>query len=53
MNIKNINNIVFYKKVVNGMEMKAACIFGKDGSNDCMVRHGVELVGENILKILD
>ena len=28
-------------------------LFGKDGANNGMVRHKVELVGENILKIVD
>ena len=30
--MNNIYNIVFYKKIVNGIEMKAALIYGKDGS---------------------
>ena len=28
-------------------------LFGKDGSNKGMVRHKVEPIGENILKIID
>jgi len=28
-------------------------LFGKDGDNAGMVRHKVELIGENILKIID
>lgn len=44
-------------KIIAGMTVRNKGLieelFGKDGSNDGMVRHGVELVGNNILKILD
>ncbi len=45
------------EKIVSGMTIRNKGLikelFGKDGANDGMVRHGVELVGENILKIVD
>ncbi|MCR4960568.1 MAG: hypothetical protein K6A74_03870 [Lachnospiraceae bacterium] len=45
------------EKVIAGMTIRNKGIieelFGKDGSNDGMVRHGVELAGDCILKILD
>ena len=44
-------------KEVQGMTVRNKGIveelFGKDGSNNGMVRHGVELVDDNILKIID
>ena len=44
-------------KVIAGMTVRNKGIieelFGKDGSNDGMVRHSVELAGDNILKIVD
>ena len=56
------NAIVIRRKVVNGKQITGMTIrnkgtveklFGKDGSNKGMVRHKVELVGDNILKIID
>lgn len=45
------------EKVIAGMTVRNKGIveelFGKDGSNDGMVRHGVERVDDNILKIID
>ena len=45
------------EKVIAGMTVRNKGIieelFGKDGSNDGMVRHSVELAGDNILKIVD
>ena len=45
------------EKVIAGMTVRNKGIveelFGKDGANDGMVRHGVERVGESMLKILD
>lgn len=56
------NAIVIRRKVVNGKQITGMTIrnkgtveklFGKDGSNKGMVRHKVELVSDNILKIID
>ena len=50
------------RKTSSGVEIKGMTVankgvieelFGKDGSNDGMVRYKVELVDDNILKILD
>ena len=45
------------EKVIAGMTIRNKGIieelFGKDGSNDGMIRHGVELAGDSILKIVD
>lgn len=45
------------EKIIAGMTVRNKGIveelFGKDGANDGMVRHGVECVAENILKIVD
>ena len=44
-------------KVLQGMTVRnkdaIERLFGKDGANNGMVRHKVEPVGENILKIID
>ena len=44
-------------KVLNGMTVRnkdaIESLFGIDGSNKGMVRHKVEPIGENILKIID
>ena len=44
-------------KVISGMTVRNKGLieelFGRDGANDSMIRHGVELAGENILKIID
>ena len=56
------NSIIIRRKVINGKQVAGMTIrnkgtieklFGKDGSNKGMVRHSVELVSENILKIID
>lgn len=56
------NSIPIRRKQKDGKEIKGITIvnkgvisslFGKDGSNDSMVRHGVELVDSDILKIVD
>ncbi|SCX17626.1 hypothetical protein SAMN02910339_02458 [Lachnospiraceae bacterium YSD2013] len=45
------------EKIIAGMTVRNKGIveelFGKDGANDGMVRHSVERVSDNILKILD
>ena len=55
------NTIPIKRKTQKGKRIKGMTVankgaisdlFGKDGINDGMVRYGVELVGENILKIL-
>lgn len=55
------NTIPIKRKSQNGKSIKGMTValkgvisdlFGKDGSNDGMVRYGVELIGENMLKIL-
>lgn len=52
-----ITRKVHKEKVIAGMTVRNKGIieelFGKDGSNDSMVRHSVELAGDNILKIVD
>lgn len=54
--------IIIKRKKINGKQISGMSIrnkgtieklFGKDGSNEGMVRHKVELVAENILKIID
>ena len=44
-------------KVIAGMTVRnkglIEDLFGKNGTNDGMIRHDVELVSENILKIID
>lgn len=56
------DSIVIRRKVINGKQVGGMTIrnkgaveklFGKDGANKGMVRHKVELVSENILKIID
>lgn len=56
------NTIPIKRKIQNGKRIKGmtvvnkgviADLFGKDGSNDGMIRYGVELIGENILKIIE
>lgn len=56
------DSIVIRRKVINGKQVSGMTIrnkgsveklFGKDGANNGMVRHKVELVSENILKIID
>ncbi len=45
------------ERVIAGMTVRNKGIieelFGKDGANDGMVRHNVELAGDNILKVVD
>lgn len=45
------------EKVIAGMTVRnkglIESLFGKDGANDGMVRHGVEKEADNILKIID
>ncbi len=45
------------EKVIAGMTVRNKGLieelFGKDGSNDGMIRHGVEVAGDCILKIVD
>ena len=44
-------------KVISGMTIRnkeaISTLFGKDGTNDGMVRHKVELIQENILRIVE
>lgn len=56
------NSIKIKRKYQNGKAVQGITvaskkiietIFGKDGANDGMVRHKVELVDKNILKIVD
>ena len=56
-----LNTIPIKRKYQNGRSIKGMTVvnkgaisdlFGKDGTNDGMVRYNVELIGENMLKIL-
>ncbi len=56
------NCIPIKRKQINGKALQGMTVrnkdaierlFGKDGANNGMVRHKVEPVGENILKIID
>ena len=57
-----LNTIPIKRKTQNGKSIKGMTVvnkgvisdlFGKNGSNDGMVRYSVELIGENMLKILE
>jgi hypothetical protein len=56
------NAILIKRKIIDGKQIQGMTVrnkgiieelFGKDGSNNGMVRHKVELVDGNILKIID
>ena len=56
------DSIVIRRKIIDGKQVNGMTIrnkgtveklFGKDGSNKGMVRHKVELIEEDILKIID